>query len=150
MLHSCFRVLYISDEQERNKTPHKYAKDRIRCHPLTKRAHLAEQTGAPRIMHTRKDTRAHLSACQKRMRTRGAKGGVGRTPGSAEPALPPVQVHFEEESWPRHLITFHICIWRELTSTSINRSPSHPSQHTHTSHSTSPRRLSLSLALLAR
>ena len=57
------------------KTPRNYAEDRIRCHPLTKRAHLAEQTGAPRIMHTRKDTRAHLSAYQKRMRTRGTKEG---------------------------------------------------------------------------
>ena len=35
-------------------------------------------------------------------------GGVGRPPGSAEPGLVPVQVHFEEEWLPRHLITF-IC-----------------------------------------
>ena len=28
----------------------------------------------------------------------------------AEPALPPVQVHFEEESCSRHLITFHMCV----------------------------------------
>ena len=53
---------------------HNYTEDRIWCHTLTKRAHLAEQTGAPRIMHIRKDTRAHLSACQKRMRTWGARG----------------------------------------------------------------------------
>ena len=63
---------------------------------------------------------------------------------------PPVQVHFEK-SHPSLLITFHTCIWREPTSTSINRAPSHPSQHTHTSHSTlSKEALSLSLALLAR
>ena len=77
------------------QTPHNYVEDRIRRQPLTKRAHLAEQTGAPRIMHIRKDTRAHLSAYQRRIRTRGARG-VGRTPGSAEPALPPVQVRLKE------------------------------------------------------
>ena len=72
----------------------------------------------------------------------GCQGGVGRTPSSAEPALPPVQVHFEEESAPSLLITFHTCIWREPTSTSINRAPSHPS-HTHTHFIPfSPRRLS--------
>ena len=63
-------------------------------------------------------------------------GGAGRPPGSAEPGRPPVQVHFEEESPPSLLITFHTCIWREPTSTSINRAPSHPSHthtHTHTS-----------------
>ena len=63
-------------------------------------------------------------------------GGAGRPPGSAEPGRPPVQVHFEEESAPSLLITFHTCIWREPTSTSINSAPSHPSlslTHTHTS-----------------
>ena len=59
--------------------------------------------------------------------------GAGQPPGSAEPGLVPVQMHFEEESWPRHLITFHTCIWQEPTSTSINKAPSHPSQQTHTS-----------------
>ena len=69
-------------------------------------------------------------------------GGAGRPSGSAKLGWPPVQVHFEEESAPNLLITFHTCIWREPTSTSINRAPSHPS-HTHT-HSIpfSPRRLS--------
>ena len=61
-------------------------------------------------------------------------GGAGRPPRSAEPGRPPVQVHFEEELLPSFLITFHTCIWREPTSTSINRTPSHPS-HTHTLHS---------------
>ena len=51
--------------------PHNYAEDRIRRHTLTKRAHLAEQTGAPRIMHTRKDIRAHTSAYQKKISTNG-------------------------------------------------------------------------------
>ena len=59
-------------------------------------------------------------------------GGAGRPPGLAEPGRPSVQVHFEEESAPSLLITFHTCIWQELTSTSINRAPFHPSQHTHT------------------
>src|SRR6185503_9734077 len=74
--------------------------------------------------------------------------GAGRPPGSAEPGRPPVQVHFEEESPPSLLITFHMCIWQEPTSTSINMAPSHPSQntHSHTSHSTlSMKALSLSL-----
>ena len=48
----------------------------------------------------------------------GAPGGVGRPHRSAEPSLVLVQVHFEEESRPRHLITFHTCIWREPTSNS--------------------------------
>ena len=71
--------------------------------------------GAPRIMHTREDTRAHLSAYQKRMRMRGARG-LGRTLGSAEPALPPVQMYFEEESPPRHMITFYMCVGGKPTS----------------------------------
>ena len=58
------------------QTPHNYTEDRIRRHPLTKRAHLAEQTGAPRIMHIRKDTRAHMLASQQRMRMMGAKVGL--------------------------------------------------------------------------
>ena len=37
-------------------------------------------------------------------------GGVGRPLGSAEPGLQHAQVHLEEESWPRHLITFLICV----------------------------------------
>ena len=69
-------------------------------------------------------------------------GGVGRSLGSAESGLQHVQVHLEEEWLPRHLITFHMCVGRKLTSTSINRPPLHPSQHTHTLHSTIPRRLS--------
>ena len=67
-------------------------------------------------------------------------GGAGQPPGSAEPGRPSVQVHFEESA-PSLLITFHMCIWREPTSTSINRAPSHPSQHTHFI-PFSPRRLS--------
>ena len=55
-----------------------------------------------------------------------------RWPGGA--SRPPVQVHFEEESAPSLLITFRTCIWREPTSTSINRAPSQRSHtHTHTS-----------------
>ena len=71
-------------------------------------------------------------------------GGAGRPPASAEPGRPPVQVHFEEESAPSLLITFHTCIWREPTSTSINRAPLSPlSTHTHTHFIPfSPRRLS--------
>ena len=77
-------------------------------------------------------------------------GGGSRPPGSAESGRPPVQVRFEEESPPSLLITFHACIWWEPTSTSINRAPSHPSQHTDTLHSILSKKALLSLALLAR
>ena len=43
-------------------------------------------------------------------------GGVGRPPGSAEPSLVHVLVHFEDEWLPRHLITFHMCIGGKPTS----------------------------------
>ena len=73
----------------------------------------------------------HVSLTEKDKDER-RPGGAGRPLGSAEPGRPPVQVHFEEESAPSLLITFHTCIWRESTSTSINRAPSHPSlTHTH-------------------
>ena len=73
--------MYISDEQEWNKTkntpktPYNYAEYHVWHHPLTRRAHLAEKTGAPCIMHTRKDIRAHMSACQIRIRMRGGLVG---------------------------------------------------------------------------
>ena len=60
--------------------PYNYAEYRIQRHPLTRRAHLAEQTGAPCIMHTRKDIRAHMSACQRRIRTRGGQVGQPESP----------------------------------------------------------------------
>ena len=59
-----------------------HAEYRVRRHPLTRRAHLAEQTGAPRIMHTRKYIRAHMSACQRRIRTRGGQVGPASRPGA--------------------------------------------------------------------
>jgi hypothetical protein len=49
------------------------------------------------------------------------------------------------------LDNFHMCIWREPTSTSINRPLLQPPQHTHTHFiSLIPRRLSLSLVLCWR
>ena len=90
----------------------------------------------------------HVSLPEKEKDER-RPGGTGRPPGSAAPGRPPVQVHFVEESAPSLLITFHMCIWREPTSTSINRAPSHPS-HTHTLHSILSKKALLSLALLAR
>ena len=62
---------------EENTSEHvkKCTKDQHRDVSLTKRAHLAEQTGAPCIMHTRKDIRAHMSAYQRRIRTRGGQVG---------------------------------------------------------------------------
>ena len=58
------------------KTPHNYAKDLIRHHILTRRAHLAEQTGAPRNMHKRIRFRAYLSASQRKMDPREVNYGV--------------------------------------------------------------------------
>ena len=53
-------------------------------------------------------------------------GGVGRSHWSAEPGLVPVQVHFEEEWLPRHLITFHMCVGGKPSSRAINRPLLHP------------------------
>ena len=80
----------------------------------------------------------------------GLPGGVGRPPGSAEPGLVPVQVHYEEEWLPRHLITFHMCVGGKPTSRAINRPLLHPPQNTHTLHSIHSKKALLSLALLAR
>ena len=74
----------------------------------------------------------------------------GAKVGSAEPGLVPVQMHFEEESWPRHLITFHMCVGGKSTSTSINWPLLHPPQHTHTHSFHHSKKALLSLALLAR
>ena len=69
-------------------------------------------------------------------------GGVSRPLGSAEPGLQCVQVHLGEESRPRHLITFHMCVGGKPTSRAINRA-SLPPLNTHTHFiSFSPRRLS--------
>ena len=57
------------------KTPRNYAKDRIQHHILTRRAHLVEQTGAPRKMHKRIRIRVHVSACRRRIRMRGGQVG---------------------------------------------------------------------------
>ena len=77
---------------------------------------LEDKDKIPRINHPAKDQLERLT------------GGVGRPLGSAEPSLQRVQVHLREESWPRHLITFHMCIWREPTSRAINRAS--PPQYT--------------------
>ena len=57
------------------KMPHNYTEDHNRRHSLTRRAHLAEQMGAPRKMHERIRLRAHQSTCQRRIRTRGSQVG---------------------------------------------------------------------------
>ena len=94
----------------------------------------------PRINHPAEDQAERLPC------------GVGRPPGSAEPGLVPVQVHFEE--WlPRHLITFHMCVGGKPTSGAINRPLLHPLNthtHTHTRHFILSKKALLSLALLAR
>ena len=55
-----------------------------------------------------------MSAYQRKDKDDRRPGGAGRPPGSAEPGRPPVQVHFEEESPPSLLITFHTCVWRDF------------------------------------
>ena len=46
-------------------------------------------------------------------------GGVGRTPGSAEPGQHPVQMHIDVACPLLLLITFHTCFWQELTLKTI-------------------------------
>ena len=86
---------------------------------------LEDKDKIQRINHSAKD------------QAKGLPGGVGRPPGSVEPGLVPVlvpiQVHFEEEKLPRHLITFYMCVGGKPTSRAINRASLHPPQHTHTS-----------------
>ena len=65
---------------------------------------LEDKDRIPRINHPAKDQLDWLT------------GGVGRPLGSAEPGLQCVQVHLEEESRARHLITFHMCIGGKPTS----------------------------------
>ena len=62
---------------------------------------LEDKDKIPRINHPVKDKLEWLT------------GGVGRPLGSAELGLKCIQVHLGEESRPRHLITFHMCVWRE-------------------------------------
>ena len=69
-------------EENTTKTPRNYTEDRNRRHSLTRRAHLEEETGAPRNMHERIRLWAHKSACQRRMRTRGGKVGPASRPGA--------------------------------------------------------------------
>src|SRR6185436_3316455 len=101
------------------QTPQNYAEYRIRRHTLTKRAHMSEETGTPRKMHQRIRIRRIYHPAEDQAER--LPGGVGRPPGSAEPGLVPVQVHFEEEWLPRHLITFHMCVGGKPTSRPINR-----------------------------
>ena len=111
------------------KMPCNYAEYLIRHHTLTRRAHLAEQTGAQQGMCKRIRFRALLSACQRKEHPGDA--GLGSADPRGRPNLSG-QVHFEEQSWSRHLDIFHMCTWRESASTSINRAPLPLIQHTHT------------------
>ena len=62
---------------------------------------LEDKDKIPHINHPAKDQLEWLTS------------GVGRPLRSAELGLKHVQVHLEEEYRARHLITFHMCIWRE-------------------------------------
>ena len=59
-------------------------------------------------------------------------GGVSRPPGSAEPGLHPIQMHFDVACPLLLLTTFHICIWREPTLKTIKGASLHLSPHTPT------------------
>ena len=65
---------------------------------------LEDKDKIQRINHPAKDQHEQLT------------GGVGRPLGSPEPGLQHVQVHLEEESRPKHLITFHMCVGGKPTS----------------------------------
>ena len=78
-----------------------------------------------------------------------AEDQAERLPGGVGTSLVPVQVHFEEEWLPKHMITFHMCVGGKPTSRAINRPLLHP-PHTHTLHSILSKKALLSLALLAR
>ena len=81
----------------------------------------------------------------------GGTPAVGRPQGSVKLELIPVQVHLEQEKLPRHLITFHICIWWEPASSTINRPLLHPlNTHTHTPFHHCLQGGSLSLSLFPR
>lgn len=70
--------------QERGKNIRKHRRNEQKtpsCVLLTKKTHLAEQTGAPRKMHIMVNTRAHLSACKRKEHL----GEVHQ--GSAEPLV---------------------------------------------------------------
>jgi hypothetical protein len=106
--------LYISDEQEQNKT-----KTHSRRHITTQNIASGvtplqrEPTCKDKDKDKDKDKRIYHPAEDQAKRL---PGGVGRPPGSVEPGLVPVQVYFEEEWLPRHLITFHICVGGKPTS----------------------------------
>ena len=84
--------------------PHNYAEDRIRRHTLTKRAHLAEQTGAPRIMHTRYQG-PYVSLPSKDKDERWP-GGAGR--GRTWPASRPSAFQGVAPKSPDHLPYVHL------------------------------------------
>ena len=101
-------------------------------HPYKEDPHVrgsgASTQDAPEDKDKDKDQRIYHLAEDQAERL---PGGVGRSPGSAEPGLVPVQVHFEEEWLIRHLITFHMCIGGKPTSRAINKAS--PPLNTHTS-----------------
>ena len=136
-----FRWARAELDKNTQQTPHNYAEYRIRRHTITKRAHMSEKTGPRRKMHQRIRIRIKEYTIQLKI------SSFWWQVGSAEPDLQRVQVHLGEESQPRHLITFYMCIWWEPTSRAINRA-SPPPQHTLSFHRS--KKALLSLALLAR
>ena len=91
---------------------------------------MSEETGPMQDALEDKDKIQRINHSAKDQ-VEGLPGGVGRPPGLAETGLVPVQVHFEDEWLPRHLITFHMCVGRKPISIAINRPLLHP-LNTHT------------------
>ena len=79
--------------KKKHKTQHKHTKDFILCYTYKKGPFVrANRRTRPRPTHIREEV-PHVSLPAKDGGERRCQG-VDRTPGSAEPRLAPVQVHF--------------------------------------------------------
>ena len=125
---------FVSFQMSKNRIRRKHTADATQLH---RRSHLVSHTykESPLVRGSMQDALEDKDKIQRinhpaKDQHERLPGGVGQTwparcPGASR-----------EESRPRHLITFHMCFWREPTSRAINRASLHPPQHTHTSHST--------------
>ena len=87
-----------------NKSGIKHTADAIQLHrishpashPYKEGPHVRGNGASPQDALEDKDKIQRINHSAKDQ-AEGLPGGVGRSPGSAEPGLVPVQVHFEEE-----------------------------------------------------
>ena len=109
----------------------KHAADAIQLHRISRPASPTYKEGPSsrangRATHNTYKERyqgPHVSLPEKDKDER-RPGGVGRTWPASRPGA------FREGVGPKSPDYLHTCIWQEPTSTSINRAPTHPSQHT--------------------